>query len=472
MSCAFVITNRWPGIQCKNWRTNLIFRRSIIKKIFSILFVFSVILSGCIISGLPLKETVFVFPGNTKTFSLKTFPNNSNIVWTLDGVDVQSGGQSFKYTAVDDGITSHTLVARELNSFGQDEYVWEISNDADAATSYANNPHIPSGSGPWFEGWYTRVTDIGGSRSIAIIVATGLPKDEVYIPGKYLPGKVNVLISEGDGAQTLSYTVFPEETMALVDGEPVTQNPTFSSPANFEWIAVGLGSITQDTIDFTLPGIVDVHVKTENRRPFNTYNPDIGPYGALDLFPLPLYWWVHSLGSDAEYEYTLNGAETVRGFGYAHQEKNWGAGFPIGWIWTQGIAPDNESQFVMSTAEVDFELFVLDSWIASFRSPLVSWNFSFTNTNTVIQTQHNGCEGTFYFEITDPTRKLTFDAFTSPASFGFVSTPSEDGRFNPETGVESFSATVEVSAYKNDVLIDQRVFYNSALEFGTGYMCQ
>jgi tocopherol cyclase len=446
------------------------------KKLFPFLFVLSIIVSGCIISGSPLEDSVFVFPGNTKTFSIKTFPNNGNIVWTLDGEEVQTGGNTYKYTAADDGIKSHTLVARELNAFGQDTYGWHISNDADTAPSYGNNPHVTSGPGPWFEGWYTRVTDIGGSRSIAVIVASSVLKGEYYTPGQYLPGKVNVLISEGDGAPTLSYTVFPEETMALVDGEPVTENPGLSSPANFEWIAVGLGTITQDIIDITIPGVVDVYIQTENRLPFNTYCPDVGPYGILDYFSLPLYWWVHSLGSDAQYEYTIledGGSDTVNGIGYAHQEKNWGAGFPIGWVWTQGIAPDNESQFVMSTAEVDFDFFILDSWIASFRSPLVSWDFSFINTNTVIQTQHNGCEGTFYFEITDPTRKLTFDASTPPSSFGSVSTPSEEGGFNPETGAESFSATVEVSAYKNDVLIDQRLFYNAVIEFGTGYyMCQ
>ena len=315
---------------------------------------------------------------------------------------------------------------------------------------------------------------MGGSRSIAIIGASSLPKDASYTPGEYLPGYINVLISEGDGAPTLSFTVFPEQTMTLVDGEPVSENPVPFSPANFQWVAESFGIITQDSVDITIPGVLDVHIQTQNRLPFNIYSPEIGPYGSLDRLPLPLRWWVQSLGSDAEYEYTIlgdTGSETVSGVGYAHLEKNWGAGFPIGWVWTQGIAEDNQAQFVMSTAEVDFGLFILNAWIAAYRSPIVSWDFIFTMPETVIYTERNACEGTFFFEIAHPDRRLTFDASAPPDTFGDVSTPSEDG-FAPETGEESFSTTVEVSAYEAESLVDQRVFHNAALEFGAGYVCE
>jgi len=434
----------------------------------------AVISSGCIVSGTPKEDPVFVFPGTTKTFTIKAFPENGELVWLLDGEEVQSGGTTFEYTAPADGATSHTLVVQLLHPFGEDTYGWNITSNAEEASASPNNPHVPPGPGPWFEGWYTRVSDVGGSRSIAVIGASSLPKDTFYIPGEYLPGYINVLISEGDGAPTLSFTVFPELTMALVDGEPVSENPVPFSPANFVWIAESFGTITQNSVDITIPGVLDVHIQTQNRLPFNIYSPETGPYGALDLLPLPLRWWVQSLGSDAEYEYTLlgdPGSETINGVGYAHLEKNWGAGFPMGWVWTQGIAEDNEAQFVMSTAEVDFELFILNAWIAAYRSPIVSWDFIFTMPETVIYTERNACEGTFLFEITQPDRRLTFDAFAPIDTFGDVSTPSEDG-FAPETGVESFSATVEVSAYEAESLVDQRVFHNAALEYGAGYVCE
>jgi hypothetical protein len=125
----------------------------------------------------------------------------------------------------------------------------------------------------------------------------------------------------------------------------------------------------------------------------------------------------------------------------------------------------------MSTAEVDFGLFIVNAWIAAYRSPVVSWNYAFFMPDTLFFTERDPCAGTFFFEITDPLRRLTFDAFAPPDTFGSVSTPSPDG-FQPETGEESFSATVEVSAYEEGVMIDQRWFENAALEFGTGYVCE
>ena len=434
----------------------------------------SLLFCGCIVSGTPTEDPVFVFSGATRTFTVIALANPDDLVWFLDDAEVQTGGDTFAYTAQDDGTPDHTLAVKLSNALGNDTFAWNINTDADVAPSSPNNPHVPPGPGPWFEGWYTRVSDLGGSRSIAIIGASSLPKETYYTPGQYLPGYINVLISEGDGAPTRSYTVFPEQTLSLVEGEPVSENPVPLSPANFEWMALGFGSITQDLVDVTIPGVLHVRIRTENRLPFDVDSPDVGPYKDLDLLPLPLRWWIHSLGSDAEYEYTLygeGGPETVSGVGYAHQEKNWGAGFPIGWVWTQGISLDNQAQFVMSTAEVDFGLFILDAWIGGYRSPVVSWDFGFFMPDTVKYTEHDACAGTFFFEMTDPARRLTFDAFAPPDTFGDVSTPSPDG-FMPETGVESFSATVQVSAYEGDLLIDQRVFHNAALEFGTGYVCE
>ena len=436
--------------------------------------VISLVVSGCIISGIPTEDPVFVFPGATKTFTAIAGGSVGDLVWYLDDVEVQSGGNTFAYTAQDDGTTDHTLAVKLRCALGNDTYAWNINTDADEAPSSPNNPHIPSGPGPWFEGWYTRVSDIGGNRSIAVIGASSLPQGQSFTPGQYLPGYINVLVSEGNGAPTLSFTVFPEQTMSLVDGEPVAGNPVPLSPADFEWIAVGYGTITQDSVDISIPGMIDVHIQTEDRLPWDIDSPDIGPYKQLDSIPLPLRWWIHSLGSDADYQYTLyegGGSESASGIGYAHQEKNWGAGFPIGWVWTQGISPDNQAQFVMSTAEVDMGFFILEAWIGGYRSPTVSWDFGFFMPDTVMYTEHDACEGTFFFEMTDPDRRLTFDAFAPPDTFGYVSTPSPGG-FMPETGVESFSATVDVSAYEGGLLIDQQKFHNAALEFGTGYVCE
>jgi hypothetical protein len=349
-----------------------------------------------------------------------------------------------------------------------------------------NDPHVPDSPGPWFEGWYTRVTDVGGSRSVAVITASHLPKGVNYTPGMDLPGYVNVLISEGDGAPTLSFTAFPERSKTLVNGEPVSQDPVPGAPTYFEWVADGpqaFGTVTEDDVDISIPGVVDLTIRTTNRIPWDVNDPLAGPEGFLTSLPLPLHWYIQSLGSDAEYEYTLygeDGEETVSGTGYAHLEKNWQKEFPIGWVWTQGIAENNEAQFVASIAKVDLgNGTIIDPWIVGYRSPAVSWNFQFFVPGSVATTVMDPCAGTFYMELRDPFRTLVFDASAPAGSFGDVSIPTEDG-FITQKGGESFSATVRVTASWHIPLgdladvefpIEERVFENAVLEFGNGFNC-
>ena len=346
-----------------------------------------------------------------------------------------------------------------------------------------NDPHVPSGTGPWFEGWYTRVSDDGGSRSVAVIVASYLPKGETYVPGEYLPGYINVLASEGDGAPTLSYTVFPEKTMALVNGKPVTENPVISckKESDFEWIAEGYGSITEDTIDISIPGVADVYIHTSNRLPWDTEDPSKSIEGWMVSYPFPTHWWVNSLGSDAEYEYTLYESEepeTFQGTGYAEQEKNWAQVFPLAWIWSQGIAAGNSAQYVLTSTKVEVVPgLILYPWLVSYRSPNISWNFNFSWAGSYLKTTKDPCAGTCKMVFRDTYRSLEFDMSAPPDSFGDVSIPTADG-FMPEMGGESFSATVNVSAYRHYPLlglkrcVDSQVFNNAVLEFGNEWQCE
>ena len=136
-----------------------------------------------------VKGTVLVLPGESATFEVYTIPNNSNLSWFLDGMEVQSTGASYVYTALDNSAASHILVAKESGDAGGDTYSWTIVNSPDTFPSSSNNPHVPPGPGPWFEGWYTRVSDINGSRSVAIICASHLPKGENICP-RGLPARV------------------------------------------------------------------------------------------------------------------------------------------------------------------------------------------------------------------------------------------------------------------------------------------
>jgi len=344
-----------------------------------------------------------------------------------------------------------------------------------------HNPHVPPGRGPWFEGWYVRVTDVGGDRSLAIICATHLPAGQAYDPNAELPGYLNVLTSEGNGAPTVSYVAFPQRTYRTVKGAPVSEGSDRSAPADFEWRAEGYGTVTEDSVDVRIPGVVDVKIGTRNRLPWNPRIPELGPEGYLVYAPLPLHWHVHSLGSDADYEYTVHSGatpRTVAGSGYAHLEKNWQQEFPEAWVWAQGVAPDNEAQFVFSTANVTLSAgSSFSPWIVGYRSPRLSWDLRFWNPDSTVRTTIDAGTGLFVMIAQDRFRKLRLIAYAPPGTYGSEAIPTVDG-FVADRGDVSFSAYALVSAYvrvprKNGAEltwpIEHRVFRNAALEFGNDY---
>ena len=205
------------------------------------------------------------------------------------------------------------------------------------------DPHLPSLQGSWFEGWYTRITDTDGLRSLAVIVASFKPASNTMSASTNLgettavwplPGYLAVLISDGGNAsETRSFEVFPNETFVLSreNGKPVEQDPDyFSPPLGFEWMATGFGSVTDDSIDIRISDQVHVHATIVSERIlWNKFCSECGPFGlTAAVFPFPLFWHVHSLGSPAEYNYTIysgtNGDKDVevQSNGAAHMEKN------------------------------------------------------------------------------------------------------------------------------------------------------
>lgn len=353
-----------------------------------------------------------------------------------------------------------------------------------APVNSPHNPHVPSGPGPWFEGWYVRVTDTAGSRSVAVICASHLPKGQAYDPNARLPGYLNVLVSEGDGAPTLSYAAFPQSTFRTVKGQPVSASADFSAPADFEWSADGFGTVTEDSADIRIPGVVEVKIHTGNRIPWSPDSPEEGPEGFLLKLPFPLHWHVHSLGSDADYEVTIldgSGLPHVEGRGYAHWEKNWQDEFPLGWVWSQGIGENNESQFVVSIADVALgPNFQFSPWIMGYRSPRLSWDMRFTMPGSTVRTAIRGCDGLFVMIAADRYRSMRVIAYAPPETYGSVAVPTENG-FVADRGGESFSASVLVTAYLRipgrggrtiNIPIDKHLFKNAALEFGNDHACK
>jgi tocopherol cyclase len=427
----------------------------------------SLFVAGCvdvIARRTPATPAVEVKEGQSQSFALKVSPLYQGIIeWWLDGERVQTGGDSYSYQAATDNVAQqHELTARAAGDSKNAQVQWHIAD---------NNPHVPKTKGPWFEGWYTRVQDPASGRSIAVIVASYLPSGENYQIGKDYTGYINVLVSEGNGAPTLSYTVFPQRTRSLAGGVAVAANPLPFSPAQFRWEADGFGYITESDIHLSIPDVVDIDIDTHNRLPFDRSDTNRRPEGVLAQLPLPLNWFIHSVGSDAHYRFRLAQApQPIEGNGYAHLEKNWGAQFPLGWIWGQGINQDDSAQFVVSRAEVDFTAFVLDAWVFAFRKDGRQWDYRFDMKNAVLHSSIEPCAATAHLQAVVGTQTLDIEFDAPPDTFGAVSVPSPNG-FQENGGVESFSAKVNVTISENGIVVAQQLFENAAFELGASYQC-
>lgn len=330
--------------------------------------------------------------------------------------------------------------------------------------------------GPWFQGWYTRITGQDGT-SIAVICATQyLPERDFPIPyDMHLPGYLAVIVS--DHGMTKIYESFPENTIFSSNRDQVLDNPTSSSWEEFLWHSE-YGEITNTFIEISIPGKIEVSATLGPRLPYNSTIEWLGPEGLVEFLPIiPLHWFVYSLGSDSEYTYTMLDEEktTVSGSGYAHQETNWGNVFPAAWIWSEGINSTNSRQFALSGGELSLNGTPLTTWLVAYHSPLIQWQFRPTLPETEYTVSMNACAGSFSILAKDSIRKLVISAKASPDSFIDVSVPTDEG-FIPG-GEESFSAQVTVSGYIKlpwfgYVLVDRYRFTNSALEFGAEYMCK
>lgn len=349
------------------------------------------------------------------------------------------------------------------------------------------DPHLPASEGPWFEGWYTRITDSDGSRSLAVLAASNIiAGSAMHNIRMSMPGYLLVLISDGgEESPTRSFEVFPEETyLKGAEGVPVQENPNLISPADFEWMGMGFGWVTENSFDIVIPNQVEVHATMgDERDSWNELFKEASPFGVLALLPLPLYWHVHSLGSPAEYEYTIFGKGGnddiyVQSDGHAHMEKNWGTTFPLAWSWGQGITDVNQNQFVYAGGRARLlDLFVLELWVMGYRSDRLRWSFG---PLAHVITDIDACNGILKLTMKNWWHTITLESSAPLETFGNVSIPTEEG-FVSDSGIESFSATTIIRTFWHIPLlgnlfgwenyIEEKTFRNSALEFGAGYQC-
>ena len=348
------------------------------------------------------------------------------------------------------------------------------------------NPHLFPESGPFFEGWYLRITNYDTDESVGLLFGQVLPSSPVSVTGPLVLASILYRACE-QGACTLASSNANFTTKQLnitVKGQPVMHNPDIESSADFAWtvnngIEGGAFMQANDETNFnfrignwTLRGAAGRHV------PWN--KDESGPEGWLGNLPLPLNWFVYSLRSPLTFFELQNvdTGKTVRGTnGAVHLEKNWGKSFPKQWIWSEGISRDQRNvTFAISGGLVDLSIISVDAYLIGYRSPSAGIDLSFRPDNSIVSTEIDGCKGNVTLTVNSLSHVVEFQIFASPKTFSSCLYGPEVNGFQ-RACVESFDAVATItisqrrffgSAYK---VVDKNEIANVALEFGGNNVC-
>ena len=343
------------------------------------------------------------------------------------------------------------------------------------------DPHLFPAEGPFIEGWYSRIIDSESNHSFGILFGQVITQKQGPHFNPYPLNMVSLIHSKGDGTPMESFQVYPSsnDIEVTVQGKPVTRDPDFKSPANFEWMAKPYGyfKVNERGTQFHFRNIRDVSFSGVFGPP-KPWGPNgEGPEGLIDKLPLlPLHWFVYSLGSKLQDYRWVNHAtgEVLRGRqGLVHQEKNWGNGFPPAWIWGEGGDGPSGSSFAVSLGVLEIAKFDVPAHLIGYRSSAVTLNFR--PTNSVLTKHIDGCSGIMAATVESFMHKLEFEVHAPPSTFQTcLLGPTEDG-FAPVC-VESYIALANFHVYKRTwsgyQLIESRTFHSAALEFGGKYLCQ
>ncbi|MCK6599799.1 MAG: hypothetical protein L6Q37_15640 [Bdellovibrionaceae bacterium] len=335
--------------------------------------------------------------------------------------------------------------------------------------------HVPE-QGPWFEGWYVRVTDNISHRSFAVIGASELKPNQ---NSKNLSGYLSVLIQDGQGRPTKSIESFPKKTALQ------RYSKLGMEEEGFVWSAAEQGHITDQGIDVSIGDQVEVKASfKENNRHWNPYWNSWGPEGFGTFIKLiPLHWFVHSLDSSTVYQlkYKNEDGQVVerKSIGSAHIEKNWGKTFPKAWMWLQGYDVQSGSSLALAGGILSLGPFNVKTYLVGYKSKNINADFQVGQLFDVsFQDKIDPCHGQYALEASNGEYLMKLKANADPKSFGSVSIPTENG-YKSHGGMESFSAEIDVEIYQNSwiqksfqkkLLIEKIKITKAALEFGAEYM--
>lgn len=350
------------------------------------------------------------------------------------------------------------------------------------------DPHRLPDRGPWFEGWYIRITPSAGTqRSLGLIVGSYLPVGVLRTDAeeKGLSGYAAILDGGSDGRPLRSFEVFPNDTrLYLNKSDIVSRDPAPTGKASFRWSAEGFGQLTAEQANLSFPNGTSLTVRLADVVPWNGNG--LGPEGIISLFrAFPLHWFVHSLRSRAEFEAVVpsengSGTERIVGTGYAHYEKNWGISFPPAYVWMQAFNKNqNRAVAIAGGRPLKVGPMQPEAWLVGYRSPQTSIDFAPQKVGTVFESRVDACKGQFSLSAGHLNRRLVVTAEAARQTFGGIAIPKDTG-FEKNGSEQSFQTRIVARLYdvvpfsparNNDRLLEESVFEDGALEFGSEFKC-
>lgn len=353
------------------------------------------------------------------------------------------------------------------------------------------DPHRLPEQGPWFEGWYLRITPVDRQqRSLGIIVGSFLPSgvERRSVEASGLKGYAAILYGGDENTPLRSFESFPDSSDIFLDNaEPVSRDPSPKGAASFRWFANGIGAMTQHGAQINIPNVASIQVQLTDVVSWNQSG--LGPEGIISLFrSFPLHWFVYSLQSKVQYSATLpsstawlNQPVTIKGEGYAHFEKNWGVAFPPAYVWMQASDTGNKKSIALAGGH-PFELGPAkpEAWLVGFRGAKNSVDFAPQNVGTIFESKVDACAG--FFELTSSflNRRLKVSAKADRRTFGGIAIPTGSG-FQKNGSEQSFQTNVVAKLYEvspfsssnaSERLLEETTFENGALEFGSKFECR
>jgi hypothetical protein len=352
------------------------------------------------------------------------------------------------------------------------------------------NPHKLPAVGPWFEGWYMRITPtLGTDRSLGAIVGSYLPENSERIAAEEagLSGYAALLDGGVIGGKLTSHETFPTDVRHYLNrSEIVDRDPMPSDRASYRWMSPTAGEFSAESIELKISKDIWLRARWSDIVPWSSNG--LGPEGIISLFrAFPLHWFVYSLGSPVEFEAQLpdpvnpEKRNKIVGRGYAHLEKNWGVSFPESYVWMQAHDANAKKTIALAGGRpISIAGIKPEAWLVGFRSELFKQDFVPQNLGTVFTSRVDACLGKFSLTAAHLNRKIVVEANARRDSFGGISIPKKSG-FESDGSEQSFQAQIVSRLYEvapfglggaADRLIDQSLFKTGALEFGGTYKCQ